>query len=111
MPAGRSYTRPASYVTDTGDWPEGPFADNTPVYATATAALVTTLTATIATRGWSIRAVARVAGISHATLLNLLHGHTVPDLGTIKALEHALDTPLWPRHQPQWGTSVSPANE
>lgn len=101
MPAGRSYTRPADHTTRDGDWPHGPFADVAPAYATTTAALVANLQRAIDQRGWTIRGTARAAGIAHTTLLNLLNGHAVPDLATIRALETALNTPLWPTYEPE----------
>jgi DNA-binding phage protein len=42
----------------------------------------------------SIRSVARDAGLSHATLDNVLAGRTWPDLATIGRLELALGVPL-----------------
>jgi transcriptional regulator with XRE-family HTH domain len=43
----------------------------------------------------SIRSVASRAGMSHATLLNVLAGRAWPDLATIARLEFALDADLY----------------
>ena len=80
--------------------PDGPFQPDTPPYATTTAQFAATVRRTITTQGLSLRETARRAGISHATLINLLAGTVVPDLGTITALEHALNTSLYPTYLP-----------
>jgi lambda repressor-like predicted transcriptional regulator len=72
-------------------WPEKPAEDP----AAETARLfVRNLRRAIG--GRSIRAVANLAGLSHATLLSVLAGRTWPDLETIAKLEHGLDEPIWP---------------
>ncbi len=43
----------------------------------------------------SVRKVARVAGLSHATLLAILGGATWADLYTVAKLEVALGEALW----------------
>lgn len=95
----RRYTPPRDHLTPDGTWPAGPYQPDTPGYALATADLVTNTLDALTTANLSVRAAARAAGISHATLLALLAGNTVPDLGTIRALETALNTPLWPPYR------------
>lgn len=46
--------------------------------------------------GRSLREVARVAGLSHTTLLAVLTGDRWPDMVTIAKLEEGLQTDLWP---------------
>ena len=45
--------------------------------------------------GESIRYIAKKAGLSPQTVLNILNGKTWPDLRTIAKLEIALNTRLW----------------
>lgn len=92
--ASRSYREPVScLLPETGLWPGGPFVSDAPVYAVETARLVGRLIAAMSSR--PVRAVARDAGLDHATLLRLLAGTTIPDLATIVALEDALGVLLW----------------
>lgn len=94
--ASRSYLPPASFVSDTGTWPCGPFRDDAPPYATVTAALVARVSSLMDQGRLSLRAVAAPAGIDPTSLSRLLTGKVVPDLATIANLERALDTDLWP---------------
>jgi len=73
-------------------WPEQPSTD--PLGEVARQ-FVLNVRAAIGDR--SIRSVAAAAGMSHATLLNVLAGRVWPDLYTIARLEAALQTGLWPR--------------
>ncbi|MGH3704128.1 MAG: helix-turn-helix domain-containing protein [Agromyces sp.] len=73
------------------DWPDGQAGD--PI---ARVAQKFTLNLLEAIGDRSVRAVARDAGIDHATLLAILAGRSWPDLATIGKLERALETNLWP---------------
>lgn len=92
MPA-RSYTPPRDWVTERGAWPRGPFQDDAPPYAKAIAAMIPGLTDAIGDR--SLRQVAALADMSHASLSRILNGETVPDTATLAALEYALGVPVW----------------
>ena len=94
--ASRSYLPPASFVAEGGEWPAGPFAQDTPAYALVTARLVQRLQTVMARRGLSLRAVAVPAGMDPTSLSRLITGKVVPDLATIACLEQELDTDLWP---------------
>ncbi len=97
----RSYREPATCVTTRGSWPGGPFAKNTPAYALVTAEFVRAVNTASDSLGWSNRKLAREAGIDPGALSRLLSGQSVPDLGTVVALEDALGARLYPtRHQP-----------
>lgn len=47
-------------------------------------------------RSGSLRQISREAGVSHSTILAIIDGKTVPDLGTIALLEKALHAELLP---------------
>lgn len=92
----RRYAAPNSWLTHRGEWPVGPFRADTPEYAVAVAYLVQACDAAMLQTGDSLRAVARRAGIDIGSLSRMMNGQTVPDLGTVVALESALDADLWP---------------
>ena len=92
----RRYAAPNSWLTHRGEWPVGPFRADTPEYAVAVAYLVQACDAAMLQTGDSLRAVARRAGIDIGSLSRMMNGQTVPDLGTVVALESALDSDLWP---------------
>jgi DNA-binding Xre family transcriptional regulator len=94
--AARKYTPPVDWLAPAGEWPEGPFRPDAPVYALTTAALVAALRRVMAERGLTMRSAAQPAGIDPTSLSRLVTGKVVPDLGTITALEHSLDIDLWP---------------
>jgi transcriptional regulator with XRE-family HTH domain len=45
----------------------------------------------------TLRAAARLSGIDRQTITRMLNGEHLADIGTIAALEAALDVDLWPR--------------
>lgn len=92
----RRYAPPNSWLTRGGEWPTGPFRPNAPDYAVAVACLVQTCDMAILQTGESLRGVARLAGIDAGSLSRMMNGQTVPDMGTVVALETALNTDLWP---------------
>lgn len=100
MPNRRRYDEPRTFVTEGGTYPAGPFRPDTPPYALVTARITANLHAALKERHQSLRGAAGRAGIAHGTLVNLLAGTVVPDIGTITALEHALNTPLYPPYTP-----------
>jgi len=82
---------PASYVSDS-DWKVGHVdGPRLVLYAQAFAIAVE---AAVGDR--SLREVGREAGISHTTLLAVLHGQRWPDMITIAKLEEAFQGSLWP---------------
>jgi hypothetical protein len=101
--AARKYAPPRSWVADGGEWPAGPFRDDSPPYALVTAAVVDRYRAAVG--GRSLRLVARTAGIDPTSLGRMLSGETVPDVHTVAVLEDALGTALWPT----WETRTSAA--
>jgi hypothetical protein len=92
--AARKYAPPRTWIAAGGDWPEGPFADDAPPYATVTAAVVRHYRQSAGSR--SLRSVAAAAGIDPTSLGRTLSGETVPDVHTVAVLEEALGVPLWP---------------
>jgi hypothetical protein len=72
-------------------WPTSPSTD--PV-AEVARGLVLNVEREIGDR--SIRSVAEVSGVDHATLLGLLRGRSWPDVVTIARLEQGLGADLWP---------------
>ena len=94
--AARKYAPPRTWVVDGGTWPEGPFTNDAPPYATVTAAVVRQYRLAAGQR--SLRSVAAAAGIDPTSLGRTLAGETVPDVHTVAVLEEALDVPLWPAY-------------
>lgn len=91
MAGDRGVASPASYVVS-GAWPSGRISGPRVVeYARQFAVRLTT-----EIEGRSIREVARLAGVSHSTLLAVLGGDRWPDMVTIAKLEDALGADLWP---------------
>lgn len=73
-----------------GPWPEASSSDP---FGEIARQFVLRLREAIGAR--SIRSVAEQSGLSHVTLLNLLHGRAWPDLATIARLEVALNADLY----------------
>ncbi len=96
----RRYVEPATCLTASGTYPAGPFQASTPAYVRVTALIVVAVNTATAERGWSNRRLAREAGIDPGALSRLLTGHTIPDVGTVVALESALRTHLYPAQRP-----------
>ncbi len=82
---------PASYVSK-GDWKVGRV--DGPRLVLYAQAFATAVEAAVGDR--SLRDVGRQAGISHTTLLAVLHGERWPDMITIAKLEEAFQVSLWP---------------
>jgi len=91
MPKPRPH--PVSYVAEEGTFPQGPYEWETPWEVFLAAALAIRLKAK--TDKESVRYIARKAGLSPQTILNILNGTTWPDLRTIARLEIAVDGKLW----------------
>ncbi len=91
MPERRDH--PATYVTEDGQFPSGPFRRDTPREVFLAAGLADRLRSELYNR--SIRFIARQAGLSPQTLVNILDGTTWPDLRTIARLEIAVRERLW----------------
>lgn len=100
MPNRRRFDEPRTFVTPDGDYPTGPFRAGTPAYAAVTAGISANLQHALTQQGMSLRKTAAKAGIAHGTLVNILAGSVVPDVGTVAALEQALNTPLYPPFTP-----------
>ena len=88
-----SRKHPATYVVKKGAFPQGPYRNETPWEVFLAAGLARRLKNKIGKE--SIRYVAKMAGLSPQTLLNILHGETWPDLLTIARLEESLGAKLW----------------
>ncbi len=91
MPQSRKH--PVTYLEKDGVFPNGPFRPGTPREVDLAAALVIRLNNRIGDE--SIRYVAKIAGLSPQTILNIRNGKSWPDLRTIARLERALATRLW----------------
>lgn len=91
----RRYTAPNEWVSEIGEWPEGPFREDTPGYAGKTTQVVQRFERALAAGDETARQLALRAGIDPSSLSRLRAGHVVPDLGTIHGLETALNTSLW----------------
>ncbi len=90
-PRHRELRPPAAYV-EAGEWPAARLSG--PRLVLYAQEFAFRLEAAINNR--SVREVARLAGISHSTLLAVLGGERWPDMVTIAKLEEALEADLWP---------------
>ncbi len=90
-PRQRGLRPPAEYLVS-GVWPTGKLSG--PVAAEYARRFCLRLDQAIGER--PIREVARVADISHTTVLAVLAGARWPDMATVAKLEVALSTDLWP---------------
>lgn len=82
---------PVHYVVR-GEWPEAELSG--PSLVMYAQLFARRLRKAIGARG--IREVARDSGLSHSTLLAVLHGERWPDMVTVARLEESLDVDLWP---------------
>ena len=92
-PMRQSRKHPVTYLEKDGVFPNGPFRFETPREVFLAAALAIRLNNTIGNE--SIRYVAKIAGLSPQTILNILSGKSWPDLRTIARLEAGMRTRLW----------------
>ena len=84
---------PATYLTENGLFPGGPYRRDTPrevFLADAVAHRLKEVTTRL-----SIRFVARRADLSPQTILNIINGKSWPDLRTIARLEIGMNHKLW----------------
>ena len=84
---------PADFLRENGYFPDGPFRYPTPKEVFLAAGVAERLNKAIGEE--SFRYVAKKAGLSPQTILNILNGKTWPDLRTIAKLEQALGVRLW----------------
>src|SRR4051794_32427907 len=90
-PRQRQLGPPSTYVR-AGEWPYAQLGGPRLVlYAQAFARRLQ-----VAIDHRPVREVARLADLSHTTLLAVMHGARWPDMVTIAKLEEALETDLWP---------------
>jgi transcriptional regulator with XRE-family HTH domain len=83
---------PRSYAA-VGTWPD---LVEGPAVALYSAAIAKSLQSIIGERGLSLRTTAALTGVDRQTIARTLAGDTVPDLGTLAALEVGLGRTLWP---------------
>ena len=91
MPKTRPH--PTEFVAKKSFFPHGPYRPETPPEVYLAAALAIRLRTKIGDE--SVRYIAKKAGLSPQTILNILNGTTWPDLRTIAKLENAFDYRLW----------------
>lgn len=98
-PTPRERTLPLRAAPNDGlpNWPEGTSPDPA---AEKVRQLAATLTRVMAERGLSARAIAKLAGIGVGTVQVIQHGNRWPDTRAVARLEVALNTALWPGHNP-----------
>jgi DNA-binding phage protein len=88
--------QPRSFVAAGSAWPEGPFEAGAPVTVRYAAAIVVSLRAAIAAKGWTNTLAASEIGINRQSLQAILSGRVLPDLHTLARAEEALGARLWP---------------
>lgn len=86
---------PARYVAS-GTWPHANLTPDAPVSAHYGQALARRLTDAMRAIPISSRALATLAGLSQPTVTRILHGQTLPDLGTLARLAAALGAEVYP---------------
>ncbi|WOH18282.1 helix-turn-helix transcriptional regulator [Paenarthrobacter sp. GOM3] len=90
----RKAVRPAEIAGEGVDWLTADLSGN--VSAEYARLFASALVAAIDKQKLGVREVGRLAGVSHTTVLSIIEGRTVPDLGTIALLEKALGRELLP---------------
>ncbi|WP_433531274.1 helix-turn-helix domain-containing protein [Micromonospora sp. CA-263727] len=95
MPRGRSDRAPNAYIAH-GQWPEATLRPDAPASAHYSQALAHRLETAMRARPVSIRGLAKLAGLTHPTIISALRGDKYPDLRTLACLEVALGVELYP---------------
>ncbi|MDE0132244.1 MAG: helix-turn-helix transcriptional regulator [bacterium] len=85
--------KPAAFLAKKNCFPDGDLRENAPPEVYLAAGVANRLKTKIGKE--SIRYIAKQAGLSPQTIINILNGTTWPDLRTIAKLENALNTRLW----------------
>ncbi|WP_344062215.1 helix-turn-helix transcriptional regulator [Nostocoides vanveenii] len=93
---------PKTYTTS---WPDKHATD-----PAADAIRLTVLALLAATKGRSIRDVAREVGVNHGSLARLVSGDAWPDARTIALIESGLKQSIWPLTRPS-GTHTQRPNK
>jgi transcriptional regulator with XRE-family HTH domain len=78
-----------------GEWPHAKL--DGPISAQYAQAIAARLREVIDEQQLTLRAAARLSGIDRQTITRVLNGEHLADIGTVAALEQALDADLWPR--------------
>ncbi|WP_157693400.1 helix-turn-helix domain-containing protein [Pseudarthrobacter equi] len=92
--AQRKAVRPAEIAGEGVQWLTADLSSN--ISAEYARLFASALVAAMDDQGLGLRELGRLAGVSHTTVLSIIEGHTVPDLGTIALLEKALGRELLP---------------
>lgn len=91
--------KPRDYLKSRGKWPTGPFEKDTPedldFYLEISKELRRLCNARKANTGQSVSDIATLAGLSAATVYNILDGSSWGELRTIYRLERELNSALW----------------
>ena len=91
----KSRPDPRDYCASGGKWPRAKLKQGTPLEAHLMRQIAADLRKAMKANNLTAEATASRAGLSRATLQNILNGHTWPEISTIVALENALQTRLW----------------
>ncbi|KMS75695.1 hypothetical protein ACM01_07905 [Streptomyces viridochromogenes] len=84
-----------TYVAS-GNWPCTRLVQDAPINAHYGQAFARNLAEAMEASEIGLKALGNKAGVSHATISQLLRGMALPDLGTLARLEVVLGTGLWP---------------
>ncbi|MFE6461775.1 helix-turn-helix domain-containing protein [Streptomyces cinereoruber] len=79
-----------------GEWPTGKIAVGAPPVVHLCQAVAQALTDAMAKRGLGVRELARLAGLTHPTVIGVLKGTSLPGAQSVLLLEIALQEPLYP---------------
>ena len=96
MPSGRKpVAKPAEFLAEGADWPDGPLTEDAPPEVHLAAAVAKRLAAIATARGLSHKRIADDAGIARSTVADMAKGKCWPDMRTIARVECALGAQLW----------------
>ena len=96
VPSGRKrVAKPAEFLKDGADWPDGPLRPDAPPEAYLAAAVARRLRAIAADRDLTYKRIAERAGITRGTVARIANGAGWPDMQTLARVECALGTQLW----------------
>ena len=96
VPSGRKQVaKPAEFLDDGADWPEGPLRPGAPPEAYLAVAVARRLRAIAADRDLTLKRIAERAGTTRGTVARIANGAGWPDMRTLARVECALGVQLW----------------
>ena len=87
---------PATFLTEGGTWPSGPFRPDAPALTARAARYAAAVWAELERRGWSVDRLAFETELPASWLAQVLRGLDWPDLDVVVRIEMALGVSFFP---------------